>query len=172
MLGLLLLTAVAVVAMWGPVERAWAEVRYRRDLWLSYQTDTPPIRTTDVKAVQFPDPVHVRLPDGRIFRLVGVGCPSPGTGQYQAALRVLPETVAANMAFEFGVRPIGVNAAGESLAEFWVFQERTAWCGVVSRGEHPRRRFMPYWKNLGQLATEWAKLPPGGDESRPASPVR
>src|SRR5438046_1079728 len=131
---------VAAALITGP------EVGVQIDPAESETTDAPSLLIDDVPSVQYPDPLHLRLADERVFRFAKVVCPDAGTPEYAQALELIPKPLAFSENPKRGLRSLGTNAAGERLAEPWGLQTEFLLCGNISSAER-RKSSIPHWKN-------------------------
>lgn len=143
---------VPTVAMVVDAERAKA----------SETVNAPDILIDQPGLLTFPDPMHIKLPDGRTFRLAHVIAPAPNTPDYKEAMELvwMPLKFGGNQ--KRGLRTIGTNAQGETLVEMWGFQPSLGGCGNMTWSERRAAR-IPHWKHLTWqlLSSGYYRLEPG-----------
>jgi hypothetical protein len=113
----------------------------------SEKINTPNILIADPSAITYVDPLHIRLPDGRTFRLAYFIGPAPASPQYTAAIDSVWRPFCSSWNKKTGLRTVGVSAAGETLVELWAFQIQSGSCGNTTHFER-RAMNIPHWKNL------------------------
>jgi hypothetical protein len=130
---------------------AFLEEAVRQDIAASERSSAPDLLIEDIASVQYPDPLHLRLPDGRVFRYAHLACPDAGTPEYANALEAAAQPLADRNNLKLGLRRVGSTPSGEPLVEPWGFQVALAACGCLSEAERQTLR-VPHWNNLtGQL---------------------
>jgi hypothetical protein len=149
------IVVVALILGWiiflGIGVPVWNEMETQR----SAKTNAPPVLVprTDLQFTTFPDATHVRLRDGRVFRLAYVLAPDQGTPEYAKAVSRVKMVFGSSANLEFGLKPIGLSADGETLVELWGFHRLLGGCGNLSWSER-RRAKIPHWQPLTwQLVT-------------------
>lgn len=123
------------------------EIGVQKDIAASETTNAPDLLIDNIASVQYPDPLHLRLPDGRLFRFSQIVCPDAGTPEYAQALELVPQALAFHGNLKKGLRVLGTDTAGARLAEPWGFQLEIAMCGNLTSAEARSLR-VPHWKNL------------------------
>jgi hypothetical protein len=107
----------------------------------------PPIRGEEI--VAFPDPSHVRLRDGRTYRLLDVtdyGPAAPEFTWHRNRLRKFLDD-ARDDGRPLGLRPVDSTDGGEEVAvEFWSYPAPIGVCGNSTRAEI--RRIQRHWYNI------------------------
>jgi hypothetical protein len=120
------------------------EVEVHEEIAAAEKADAPDLRIDDVHSLRYPDPLHVQLPDGRVFRWAHVVGPDAGTPEYAPALELARGLLSFNHNRKAGLRTKGVSA------EPWGLQLRLARCGNLTSDER-RRLSIPRWRNLSGM---------------------
>jgi hypothetical protein len=157
----LLAAALAIVAV-----PAFVAIHDSARIRAAASRNAPDVIVDQPASLQFPDPVHVTLPDGRTFRLAHVIGPEPGTPEYARATWVIGNATRFGGNRKQGFRTVGVTPDGETLVELWGLQPSLGGCGNMSWSERRRAR-VPRWTNLSWqlLSSGCYRLRPGvGDK--------
>ena len=136
--GLSILSLVVGVPIWNMIDT-------RR----SAGTNAPAIEIPrfDLPFIGYPDATHIRLRDGRTFRLAYLEPPDPGTPEYAAAITVVEQTLSSGSNLRVGLQPVGTSPDGETIVELRGFHRSLGGCGSMGWAER-RRASIPRWKPL------------------------
>lgn len=170
-----LLSVLAVVYAAYPLAAEARQMwRFHVAQELAFRTNVPPMQIRDWQHIKVLDAMHLTLPDGQVVRLAGLGDDNPYTSRPGRGIRNSIDDALHTDTIQCGIKPVGMNGAGERLVELWALQRHHRI--VCGNSSHEERRWagLKIWKNLGEVAIEngWSQL--GGVDSRPipAPPVR
>jgi hypothetical protein len=141
---------------------AFLEEELREEIVAAERVNAPDLLLEDGATVQYPDPLHLRLPDGRVFRFAHVIGPDPGTPEYEKALEAASLPLTPRWSLKRGLKIVGRTPEGETLVEPWGFQLDLARCGNRSASEERSLR-IPHWTDLTRqlINSDYYWLTPG-----------
>ncbi len=106
----------------------------------------PDIIVEDLSLAHFVDAKHLKLPDGRTFRLAHVIAPDPGTPEHVEAMEALGHQIKYPYgAVLYGLKSVGTAPDGQTLVELWGLQPGMSWCGNSTWSER-RAIAIPRWR--------------------------